>query len=43
MRVIDIHSGDILVDVKKYENILIYNISYANFIGSIPFHVSSMK
>ena len=39
MKVIDINSRDILLDEKKYENILIYDISYKTFIGSIPFHI----
>ena len=39
MRVIDINSRDILLDVKIYENILIYDISYKTFIGSISFHI----
>ena len=39
MRYIDIYSGDILLEeesYKTYENILIYDISYKTFIGSIP-------
>ena len=42
MRALDIHSGDILLDKKSYkalENILIYNISYKIFMGSIPLRI----
>ena len=36
MRATDISSGDILLDEKKYKDILIYNISYKTFIGLTP-------
>ena len=42
MRAIDIYSGDILLDkklYKTYENILIYDISYTNFMDSIPLRI----
>ena len=42
MRYIDIYSGDILLEeesYKTYENILIYDISYKTFIGSIPLRI----
>ena len=39
MRVIDINSRDILLDEKKCENILIYDISYKPFIGLKPLHI----
>ena len=40
MRVIDINFVDILLDEKKYENILIYDISCKSFMGSIPLCIS---
>ena len=40
MRVIDTDSRDILLDEKKYKNILIYNISYKTFMGSNPLPIS---
>ena len=42
MKVIDIYSGDILLDEKSYktyENILIYDISYKTFMGSTPLRI----
>ena len=40
MRVIDTNSRDILLDEKKNENILTYDISYKTFMGSIPLCIS---
>ena len=34
MAVRDIDSGNILLEKKLYKNILIYDISYKNFMGS---------
>ena len=42
MKATDIDSGDILLDrksYKTYKNILIYDISYKTFMGSIPLHI----
>ena len=39
MRVIDINSREILLDEKQHENILVYDISYKTFIGSIPLRI----
>ena len=39
MKVIDINPRDILLDEKKYENNLIYYISYKTFTGSIPLRI----
>ena len=39
MRIIDINPRYILLDEKKYENILIYDISYKSFMGSIPLRI----
>ena len=39
MRAIDISSRDILLDEKKYKDILIYNISYKTFIASTPLRI----
>ena len=36
MKILDINFRDILFDEKKYENIVIYDISYRIFMGSIP-------
>ena len=36
MAVEDIDSSDLLLDETKYENILIYDISYKTFMGSKP-------
>ena len=38
MSVIDINSRDNLLNEKK-ENILIYDISYKTFVGSISLHI----
>ena len=35
MKTIDINSSNILLDKKIYKNILIYDISYKHFMGSI--------
>ena len=46
MRDIVIFSGDVLLDEKSYktyENILIYDISNKNFMGSIPLHITFDK
>ena len=43
MRVIDINPRDILLDEKKYEKILIYDISYKAFMGSIPLRIKFDK
>ena len=42
MRDIDLYSDDILLEKKSYktyENILIYDISYKTFMGSIPMRI----
>ena len=42
MRDIDIYSSDILLDEKSYKtyrNILIYDISYRNVMGSTPLRI----
>ena len=36
MAVRDINSGNILSDKKLYKNILIYDVSYKTFMGSVP-------
>ena len=39
IEIIDINFRDILLDEKRYKNILIYDISYKTaFMGSIPLH-----
>ena len=44
MGIIDINFSNISVDEKKYEHILIYDISYKTiFIGSIPLHIRFNK
>ena len=40
MGVIDINSRDVLLDEKKLENILIYDISYTTFMGSMQLGIS---
>ena len=37
MRVEDIDFGNVLLDKKLFENILIYDISYKTFIAAKPF------
>ena len=42
MKVIDINSRDMLLDenvFEKFENILIYDISYTTFMGSMPLRI----
>ena len=39
MAVRDIDSGHILLEKKLYKNILIYDISHKNFMGSKPLHI----
>ena len=39
MKILDINFRDILFDEKKYENIVIYDISYRIFMGSIPLFI----
>ena len=46
MRNLDVYSGDILLDEKSnktYENILIYNISYKTFKGSVSLRITFDK
>ena len=39
MEVENIHSRDILLDKKSYENISIYDISYKTFMGEKPLRI----
>ena len=39
IKVFNFNLDNILVDEKSYEDILVYNISYKNLIGSKPFRI----
>ena len=39
MKVADINAGNILLDEKSYENILVYNILYKKLMDAKPFRI----